>query len=61
MVVWRKTIAIGTRTNCGLVIDVRGPLAQVQLPASTTYNSAREHWVEREQLSIPRYGSECRF
>jgi hypothetical protein len=59
---WRKSIAVGTSTNCGLVIDVRGPLVQVQLPGNTTGPSGqREFWIKRTELTdhLPVY--QCTF
>ena len=58
---WRKTATIGTRTSCGLIVDQRGPLVQVQLPADTTLDGTRLHWVERASLNDAASSRECRL
>jgi hypothetical protein len=59
---WRKSIALGTSTNCGLVIDVRGPLVQVQLPGNTTGPSGqREFWIKRTELTDHRPVHQCTY
>ena len=59
---WRKTIVLGTSTNCGLVIDVRGPLVQVQLPGNTTGPSGqRDFWIKRTDLTDHRPVYQCTF
>jgi hypothetical protein len=59
---WRKTLVLGTLTNCGLVIDVRGPLVHVQLPGNTTGPSGqREFWIKRTELTDHRPVHQCTF
>jgi hypothetical protein len=59
---WRKTIALGTSTNCGLVIDVRGPLVQVQLPSNIVGPSGqREFWIKRTELTDHSPVHQCTF
>jgi hypothetical protein len=59
---WRKSIAVGTSTNCGMVIDARGPLVHVQLPGNTTGPSGqREFWIKRTELTDHRPVHQCTF
>lgn len=59
---FQASLRIGSRTNCGIVIAVRNPLVQVQLPPNVLGpGGAREFWVPRDELTdaIPPTG--CRF
>ncbi len=48
---WRRALAIGSETNCGPVIDIRGPMIEIGLPASLrNTNGPAEIWLKREQL-----------
>ncbi len=59
---WRKTVALGTTTNCGLVIDIRGPLVQVQLPGSwAAPNGSKEFWIKRSELTDHSPVYQCSF
>ncbi len=61
LVDWRAGLKVGDRTNCGLVVDLRGPLVRVQLPAGMTLaNGASEVWVRREALSDNGTEETCR-
>ena len=40
---WREKLAIGTETNCGPVIGLRGPMIEIA-------NSGQATWFRREQL-----------
>ncbi len=51
MEAFRKNLAIGTRTNCGTVLDLRGPLVEVQVPARMiTPTGERRVFVQRKYL-----------
>jgi hypothetical protein len=50
----RRSVKIGSETHCGLVIDVRQPLAQVQSPDGP-------YWLKIEQLFLPGVGVRCTF
>jgi hypothetical protein len=50
---WRKTIQVGTETHCGLLIELRRPVAQIQ-----TANGP--HWLRVAQLFAPGEAP-CRF
>lgn len=63
LVEFKKNIAIGTATNCGLVINVRGPLAEIQLPANVQGpNGQTIYWVRRDMLTFdpPMTGCDLR-
>jgi hypothetical protein len=53
---FRKTIRVGTQTNCGPVIEVRGDLAKVYFPVQ---NFGNEHWIEIYRLYPP--SARCQF
>jgi hypothetical protein len=45
------TMAVGTETNCGTVIQLRGPLAEVAIPLSRpAINGQRTFWSRQERL-----------
>jgi hypothetical protein len=51
LVEFRKTLAIGTVTNCGRVLGFNGPLVEVQVPLHIKLsNGATRVFVEREKL-----------
>ncbi|MBO9579606.1 MAG: hypothetical protein J7498_01795 [Sphingobium sp.] len=59
---FREGLEIGSRTNCGIVIGVRGPLVQVQLPPEVRGpDGAREFWVARGELTDGPPPTGCRF
>jgi hypothetical protein len=59
---FRAALKVGSRTNCGLVIAVRNPLVQVQLPPHISrQDGTREFWVERNQLTDATPPDGCRF
>jgi hypothetical protein len=49
---WRKTLAVGTETHCGPVIEIRGPMVQV------AYRT-QPGWVRLERLYLPDDPSTC--
>lgn len=59
---WREQLKIGDQTNCGMVVDVRGPLLEMQLPPYITGpNGIRRFWVQRSQITDKPVGIGCRF
>lgn len=59
---WRADMTIGTRTNCGTVIQERGPLVEVQIPAGIKGpGGARQFWVARDQLTDDEAPRGCGF
>jgi len=59
---FREALAVGSRTNCGMVIDVRGPLVQVQLPPHTRgAGDQREFWARRDELTDASPPERCSF
>ncbi|MEZ5696334.1 MAG: hypothetical protein R3E18_07810 [Sphingomonadaceae bacterium] len=48
---WRSTLSIGEATNCGLVIDVRGPMVEIALdPQLFAPGRPGQIWLRREQV-----------
>lgn len=59
---FRASLRIGSRTNCGIIIAVRNPLVQVQLPPNVLGpGGAREFWVPRDELTDASPPTGCRF
>jgi hypothetical protein len=59
---FRKSLTIGSQTNCGLVIDDRGPVIEVQLPPATSSpNGERRFWVKRDKLTDYPAPEGCNF
>lgn len=54
---WRKTVAVGTHTHCGPVLERRGTLVQVYSPVESYGN---EHWIEISDL-YPEGNKGCYF
>ncbi len=53
---FRKSVAEGDETNCGLAIEVKGKLVKI---AFAVANYGNEHWIRRDQIFPSGYG--CRF
>jgi hypothetical protein len=59
---WRKALTIGSETNCGLVIDDRGAVLEIQLPTGNTGpNGERTFWSKRDALADYPFPRECGF
>jgi len=59
---FRDALIIGSRTNCGMVIDIRGPLVQVQLPPDIRgAGDQREFWARRDELTDASPPDGCSF
>lgn len=59
---WREALNVGDRTNCGMVVDTRGPIVKVQLPANINLPSGeREFWARRSELTDSEPVTNCRF
>lgn len=57
----QRNLAIGDETNCGTVINVRGPVAEVAVPANRrTPNGQQTFWSRKERLLPPGHGI-CTF
>lgn len=58
---FQKGIAIGTDTNCGTVIELRGPMVEVAVPVTRTApNGQLTFWSRRDALFPPGTGL-CRY
>jgi hypothetical protein len=52
---FRETIKVGSQTNCGMVIEIRGDIVQVQTPNNIrAAGGERNVWVRRDQLRDDR-------
>jgi hypothetical protein len=59
---WRKALTISSETNCGLVIDDRGAVLEIQLPSGNLGpNDERTFWTKREDLADYPFPRECKF
>jgi hypothetical protein len=48
---FRKEIAVGSETNCGTVIQLRGPMVEIAVPAyRNTPNGQSTFWSKRDRL-----------
>ncbi|KQN72970.1 hypothetical protein ASE91_18135, partial [Sphingomonas sp. Leaf62] len=53
---FQKDIAVGTETNCGTVIQVRGAMVEIALPpVRPTPNGQSTFWSKRTALSCCRF------
>lgn len=58
---FRKTIAVGTETNCGTVIQLRGPMVEVALPPTNlTPTGQSTFWSKRNRL-FPAGPTACTY
>lgn len=53
---WRKTLKVGSETNCGPVIEIKNPMIKVYFPVAS-YGT--EHWIMLNTIQRP--GTGCRF
>lgn len=59
---WRQALKVGDRTNCGMVIETRGPILKVQLPPGYRSPSGDgEFWVRRDDVTDAEPINGCRF
>lgn len=59
---FRTSLKIGSRSNCGMVIDVREPMVQVHLPPHVNGPAGiREFWAPRDELTNAAAPTGCRF
>lgn len=58
---FQRDLAVGDETNCGTVIEVRGPMAEIAVPISRPApNGANTFWSRRERL-FPAGTAVCTF
>ncbi len=51
---FQKDIVVGTETNCGTVIQVRGPMVEIAVPpVRPTPNGQSTFWSKRTALTHP--------
>lgn len=51
---FRRTLAVGTETNCGTVIQIRGPMVEIAVPpVRLTPNGQSTFWSKRTVLARP--------
>ncbi len=53
---FRETLAVGTTTNCGLIVEMKESLVKVYYPVQ---NYGNEHWIKRNELFPQHYN--CNF
>lgn len=59
---WRESLKVGDQTNCGMVVEARGPIVRIQLPSRLVApNGAREVWIHRTELTDQPAPSDCRL
>ena len=59
---WREALKVGDQTNCGMVIETRGPILKMQLPPG--YRSPAgdgEFWARRDDVTDAAPVNGCRF
>lgn len=54
--IFRKSLNVGTNTNCGPVIEIKSSLVKVYFPVP---NYGNEHWISKEDLFSIDYS--CQF
>lgn len=58
---FQRDLAIGTDTNCGTVIQIRGPMIEIAMPPDRlTPNGQSTFWSRRDALRPPR-SAPCTF
>jgi hypothetical protein len=58
---FRRDLAIGTVTNCGTVIQIRGPMVEIAVPPTTlTPNGQSTFWSRRDALA-PTFSTPCTY
>jgi hypothetical protein len=59
---FRAGLKIGSQTSCGLFIDVRGPIVEVQLPANMIGpNGETRFWLPRDTLTDAPPAARCTY
>jgi hypothetical protein len=56
-IAFQRGLAVGTQTNCGMVIDIRGAVAQIQQDGTYMGATPPTHWVRIDMLAPP--GTVC--
>lgn len=54
---FRKSLAVGTETHCGTVIQLRGPMVELAIPPGRHPSGQSSFWLKRGQLDPP--GASC--
>lgn len=58
---FRKAMEVGTETNCGTVIQVRGPMVEVALPPMRTTPKGQSTFWSRKTVLFPPGPTICTF
>ena len=58
---FRRTMDVGTETNCGMVIQVRGPVVEVALPPTRTTPSGQTSFWSKRAVLFPPGPTVCTF
>ncbi|RJY09151.1 hypothetical protein [Aurantiacibacter aquimixticola] len=58
---FQSDLTVGDETNCGLVIEIRGPLAEIAVPVNRHAPSGAGTFWSRIDRLAPPYTSVCSF
>jgi hypothetical protein len=59
---WQKGLRIGDQTNCGLIINDRGAVVEVQMPSGFVGPAAeRQFWIKRMDLADYPFPTGCNY
>lgn len=59
---WRRELRVGSETNCGLVINDRDAVLEVQMPSGNAGpNGERQFWVKRSDLADYPFPKGCNY
>lgn len=58
---FETNLAIGTETNCGMILDIKGPIVEVQVPSYVRLGNGQTRvFVHKDILDVPD-GNRCRY
>lgn len=62
LTIFRSLLTVGSMTNCGMILQMRGPIAEVQLPGGVVGPAGeKQFWVRRNDLTDERPPNGCAF
>ncbi|WP_109355913.1 hypothetical protein [Sphingorhabdus sp. EL138] len=51
---FQANLAVGDQTNCGKVLEIRGPLVKIKLPKSVLFHKKSSAWINKDRLTNGR-------
>lgn len=48
---FQANLKVGDRTNCGKIIEMRGPLIKIKLPESVLFHNKSSVWINKDRLT----------